>query len=399
MIEVATSELRRGQVLTRSVYRNNGEIMLTSGFSLTDEVISKLRHMDQSSYWIQEDGLEDIIPNEMLPDYMINQAVEELRLNAEYFRQKVGLSTYKQTTQIYNPFAFMKDVSKFDDSLRAKRLSKVSHVLAKEIRQKKAPFILHLPSVRTQENYLFQHAVDSALVSAVLGRIFTYSDDEIEKLILGVMLMDFGYFVLPGNLAMKSGRLSMEEFKLMKEHPSFGFEIIRNNSSIPLICSHVAFQHHERQDGGGYPRRLFGTNLAPLKTEVKDKRHILRYAEIAAVADTYVNLIHPRPGELVRTPVEAIKFLLKAANTHLNATIVDAIIPLIPLFSVGSRVQIVSSQDDFLIGCQAVICENNDDRPQIILIRDAEGEKIKPQRLNLNERRDIAVLQIPVQSR
>lgn len=388
MIELSYEELRPGQTLARSIYRPSGEVLLTMGYSLTHDVIEKLREIGQSRFWIQEQGLEHIMPEEILPDFLLNQAADELRQNAEYFRKKAKISETLELGSI--------DTTRFTDSLLSSRLVKVARTLVKEFKKNKPPYLLQFTTTRSVSNYPFQHAADAAIVAIALGRVFQFDETDLEHLALGTMLMDIGAQVLPAALANKSERLSFSEFSALKEHPSYGFEILRNDSVIPLICAHIAYQHHERQDGGGYPRRLIGTNKPPLKVENKDKHMIHRFAEIVSVADEYMGLAQPRPFQPPKSPLDAIKFLLKAAGTQLNSSIIDVLIPMIPIYSVGTRVQIVSAHKESLIGATAVVSKTNrerQDRPEITLIYDAQGNWIEHTVFNLEEKPEIIVQQ------
>ena len=76
---------------------------------------------------------------------------------------------------------------------------------------------------------------------------------DLEKLAFGCMLMDVGMVVLPEELLTKESRLTFQEYLAIKEHCTYGYTILRENKGIPLTSAHIAFQHHERQDGAGYP--------------------------------------------------------------------------------------------------------------------------------------------------
>jgi len=379
VIELSMKELRPGQTLGRAIYRPSGEVLLSKGFTLTHEVINRLQEIGQSRYWIQEAGLEHITPEEILPEFLLFQASEELRINAEHFRKKAKVQDNINIAN-FDPKAMLKDTARFTDSLLSSRILKVARTISKEFRKNKLPFLLHFTSVRTQANYMFQHAVDAAVVAAAIGRTFQFEEEELEHLVLGTMLMDIGTLLLPWSLVIKPDRLTFAEFCALKEHPTFGFEILRLDPLIPLICAHIAFQHHERMDGGGYPRRLIGYNNPPLKQEINDKRSIHRFAEIVAVADEYMSLVQPRPFAPPKSPVESIKFLLKASGNHLNSAVVDALIPMIPIYSVGSRVLIIAAHQEKMIGATAVISKTNidrQDRPEITLLYDSEGNWIE----------------------
>jgi len=264
----------------------------------------------------------------------------------------------------------------------------------KEFKKNRMPLLLHLTTTRTQANYRYQHAADTAVVAIALGRAFQMEEAELEELAIGAMLMDIGTALLPLNLIDKTSRYNFAEFSALKEHPTLGFEILRNDPIIPLICAHISYQHHERQDGGGFPRRLVGNNRPPLKQEINDKRFIHRFAEIVSVADEYMSLVKPKPFLPPKAPVEAIKFLLKSSGTQLNSAIIDTLIPMIPIFSVGTRLQVIAAAKPEHIGALAVISKTNpdrQDRPEITLVYNAKGEWIDHEIIKLTENNEYAI--------
>ena len=396
MIELAAKELRPGQVLARTIYRPDGEILLSSGYTLTADVVKKLLALDQSRYWVQEEGLENIIPEELIPEFLLNQISEDLRQNAQFFRKAAKVPELLDLA-LFDPKLLINNSARFIDTIQASKVLRSARILVKELKRQKQPFLLHFTTQRSQSNFLFQHAVDAAVVAAALGRTYQLEDSKLETLVVGTMLMDIGMCLLPARLSSKPDRLSFAEFCALKEHPTFGFEILRNNPALPLTSAHIAYQHHERQDGGGYPRRLIGTNNPPLRQDMSDKRLIHRLAEIVSVADMYMSLSRPSPSQAAKSPLEVIKFLLRASGTHLNSSIVDTLIPMIPLYSVGSRVEIVAAPTPDLVGCIALVSKTNptrQDRPEITMVYDAKGSWIKHDVMKLEEHSQITIQEI-----
>jgi len=182
--------------------------------------------------------------------------------------------------------------------------------------------------------------------------------------------------------------------ELKKQHPNYGYEIIKI-CNLSLICANVALQHHERQDGGGYPRKLIGTNSPPVRTTGPTiKGTMNRYAEIAAVALDYISLIFPPPGVAAQTPISSIKFLVRLSGAKLNSSIVETLIAMIPVYSSGDRVKVTSDETGELKGFIGIVMRSNtkeQNRPAIVLIYDRNGERIEPISINLWERKDIEI--------
>lgn len=392
MIELMLHELKPGMQLAKTVLRPDGTILLRQGFALTEDLIPKLVEF-ANRFWIIEPGLEHIIPEDLIEDTILGEALIALRNNYTFFRKKI-----KSPTSLPSPPITMTKLlgepSIYNGVLLLDQIQKATKLLVLAFRNKKLPYLLHLNTMRTAGDAPFQKALDIATTSIALGKVFQLTEEELYDMVMGIFLMDVGMWILPQELVGTTRRLNFIEFSAIKEHPALGFEILRASGQISLVCAHVAFQHHERQDGGGFPRRLIGTNSSPSKNDNRDKRHIHRYAEIAAVADTFVELYRPLSGMISRSPLDVIKMLLRGSGTHSNSTIIDALIPLIPLYAVGNRVDIVASPIESLIGGSAVISKTNperQDRPEITLLTDNRGKWIEHQIIDLAESRDYTI--------
>jgi hypothetical protein len=117
---------------------------------------------------------------------------------------------------------------------------------------------------------------------------------------------------------------------------------------------------------------------------------IHRYAEIAAVADTYISLIQPKPNTVPPlSPGDAMRVVIRAAGTHLNRALVDAFITIVPVFPMGSRVVIVEDKKyRKYAGFSGVVARTNPDnaeKPVLLIIFDREKKKIKAWTLDLTQ--------------
>ncbi|HZO24437.1 MAG TPA: HD domain-containing phosphohydrolase, partial [Chloroflexota bacterium] len=150
--------------------------------------------------------------------------------------------------------------------------------------------------VGTHNDYMFQHSVDVAVLGILLGRRAGLPREQLHELALGCLLHDLAKMYIDQAILDKPDKLTPEEFDEIKKYPQMGFELIRRMPVFSILPAHVAYQHHERQDGGGYPRGLIGNNvLGRSLSERMNPRRMLLIAEIAAVADVYSALTSDRP--------------------------------------------------------------------------------------------------------
>lgn len=135
---------------------------------------------------------------------------------------------------------------------------------------------------------------------------------EQELLLDAAPMHDIGKVGTPDQILLKPGKLSPDEFEIMKQHAQIGYEILRDSVS-PLLraAATIALTHHEKFDGSGYPRGLAGQEI-PL------------HGRIVAVADVFDALTSSRPYKLAWEFDRAVEFLKDASGKHFDPACVDA---------------------------------------------------------------------------
>jgi putative two-component system response regulator len=133
-----------------------------------------------------------------------------------------------------------------------------------------------------------------------------------DQITLAAPLHDVGKIAIPDNILLKPGRLSEREFDEMKQHASIGAELLSGSSSPVLeTAREIAFTHHERWDGAGYPRGIAGEQI-PIA------------GRIVAVADVFDALTHERPYKRASTAEQALETVLEGAGDVFDPQVVDA---------------------------------------------------------------------------
>ncbi len=379
-------DVRPGMVLAKSIVGDQGDLLLAAGFVVNERVLEKMQDLGLNACWIFEEGTEAVMPEEAVNEQLALQARTTLKENADLLREAldVGEVTLENVEKALNTGAHFHNIVPVD-----KFKNVVREIL--EALMKQEPVTVNLNSLRTKSGYLYQHSLDVSITAIIVAQTLKYSKREIEELALGCLLMDTGLVLLGDALLAKTGPLTEAERNLYQGHTTLGYAILRKNEHIPLTSAHVAFQHHERQDGKGFPRRLTGDNRLPLRNLAVEKGRIHRYAEIAATADAYVSMIAPRPGTLAAlAPNEAVKNLLLAAGTRLNQAVVHTLVRLIPIYPVGSKVVVIRDQvRRRLVGYTGVVAKYRTEqpgRPLILLLYDRDRRKLtKPMPLDLLE--------------
>src|SRR5258708_6787908 len=165
-----------------------------------------------------------------------------------------------------------------------------------------------IASLKSHDNYTFEHSVDVAFYGVVLGRRLALDRAFLKDLAVGCLLHDIGKMYIDDRILTKPGKLSAKEFEQIKQHTVLGFQMLRQMPFDSPRPPQVALQHHEHQDGSGYPGKLFGTNqIFRTPPERFSPRRIALLAELGAVADVCSALSSDRPYRATLPTPEVVK--------------------------------------------------------------------------------------------
>jgi HD-GYP domain-containing protein (c-di-GMP phosphodiesterase class II) len=247
----------------------------------------------------------------------------------------------------------------------AKQTKEVSEKLVEEVLQ--APdAIMNLMDIKSFDDYTFTHNINVATLSLLIGVAIGLDKKELNDLGTGALLHDVGKLKIPLSILNKDGKLTDQEFAEMKMHPQYGYEILNKSKGISERSRIVALQHHEKFQGGGYPRKLKGTEIN-------------LFARICAIADVYDALTTDRPYRVAMSPYEAMKILNSGIDNHFDPKLLTSFIRKFSLYPAGS---LVALND----GSYGLVLKNNSNsviRPVIKILMDPEGNRVK-ERVEIN---------------
>jgi HD-GYP domain-containing protein (c-di-GMP phosphodiesterase class II) len=175
------------------------------------------------------------------------------------------------------------------------------------------------------------------------------SSDVLHQTIVGALLHDLGKILTPDEILHKPGRLTPEEFEVMKLHARHSRDILATTEGIGELTVITAAQHHERLDGTGYPEGLKGDEIS-------------EYGRMVAISDVYDAITADRVYHKGMTPTQGLKKLLEWSGTHLDPSLVKQFIRCLGLYPVGSLVLLES-------GRLGVVVEANESDQRLPTVR------------------------------
>lgn len=187
-----------------------------------------------------------------------------------------------------------------------------------------------------EQEYLFAHSVRVAALTLLLGLHSGLDRRELTVLGMGALLHDVGKVRVPLSILTKEGPLTQEERAQIQLHPVHGFEILRRHRELDRRAVHVAYQHHERWDGSGYPRGLQGTEIH-------------RFARLTAVADVFDALTSPRPYRPAWPVHQALTFIADEGGRSLDPAVVRTFLARVAPYPVGTLVRLNTGEEALVV--------------------------------------------------
>lgn len=152
-----------------------------------------------------------------------------------------------------------------------------------------------LTCLKQNDTYTITHSIGVAIISRWIGEVRGLDDFSLEALTLSGLLHDIGKCKVPKHIIEKTGKLSDEEYQLIQKHTQFGYELIQRAENLPYQeqLALVALQHHERENGSGYPLHLIADEIDEM-------------SKIVAIADVFHAMVSKRP---YKDPIPIFKVL------------------------------------------------------------------------------------------
>lgn len=224
-----------------------------------------------------------------------------------------------------------------------------------------------LTRIREKDEYTSQHSLSVSILTVALGRHMGMDREQLIDLGMCGLLHDVGKVLVPDEVLTKPGRLTDDEMAVMREHTTYGRDILMSSRGAPLKALDVAHAHHERFDGTGYPRGL-----------VKDQ--LTDYTRMVAITDTFDAVTSDRVYNSARTNMDAFRVLSRGRNTHWDPRLVIQFIESIGIYPAGTAVEL-SNQ---LIGIVIEAHPTQKLRPKLIVTHSPRGPLKPPVILDLS---------------
>ncbi|WP_372995001.1 HD-GYP domain-containing protein [Marinobacter sp.] len=224
--------------------------------------------------------------------------------------------------------------------------------------------LLLLTKLKNKDEYTAEHCLNVSILSAAFGKKLGLLEEEIRTLGLCGLLHDIGKAKVPVDILQKPGGLTPEEYGIMQNHANWGRDMLMAMPKVVHAAVDVAYNHHERLDGKGYPRALVDYQIP-------------YFAKIVAIVDTYDAITSNRAYDRARSSMEALEIIHRFRGSQFDPDLTREFVLMIGIYPPGSIVEMKSGEVAIVIASNP----RNRRKPKVMLVRDEKKQRPAKYRL------------------
>jgi putative nucleotidyltransferase with HDIG domain len=228
--------------------------------------------------------------------------------------------------------------------------------------------LLGLLRIKNKDDYTFLHSVTVCTLMVAFCRSLGMAADIVHQAGLGGLLHDVGKALVPDEVLNKPGKLTEEEFAIIKRHPIDGHDILLKSGMVGAIPLDITLHHHERMDGSGYTKQLPGESISML-------------TQMVTLVDVYDALTSDRCYHKAETAAEALRKIYDWSKTEFSPQMVQAFMRCVGIYPVGTLVLLQSGR----LGVVSEAHETNLLAPKVnVFFSTKSNTYIRPQEVDLS---------------
>lgn len=332
MRRVNIDSIQSGVKLARTIFNSDGGVLLTQGVEIRESYLNKLKEHGISEVYLDDDISAGVKANDVIDEQTRSEAVVLV---------KKMMNNYQ-----------------FSTSMDVEEVKKMVNKLLDEL-LKNDNILYSLSEIKSVDDYTFEHSVNVCILSLITGIGLGFDIQRLRELGTGAMMHDIGKLCIPREILKKPSQLTVEEFEEIKKHTVLGYELLKKSGQVSLVSAYIAFGHHERYDGSGYPLQLKNDNIQIC-------------ARIVAVADVYDALTSDRVYRKKLKPNEVYEYITSLGVNHFDPRVIESFVKYVSIYPVGTGVLLNTRE-------RGIVVRDNRYLPTRPVVRIVYDDKMKRQ--------------------
>ena len=191
--------------------------------------------------------------------------------------------------------------------------------------------LISLARLKTADDYTYMHSVAVCAMMVALSKQIGLTEEHTRSAGMAGLLHDLGKAAIPLAVLNKPGKLTDDEFEVIKSHPVEGYNMLKEGGSVEDSVLDACLHHHEKIDGSGYPDKLKGEEITLI-------------ARMTAICDVYDAITSDRPYKRGWDPSESLRRMAEWTKGHFDPRLFQAFVKSIGIYPVGSLVRLTSGR-------------------------------------------------------
>lgn len=330
--------LHGNEVIAVNILNANLHILVRKGTALSHKMIDRIKDYGIQSVYIEDEKMSQFLKSD------ISDTIHPEIRSSSVFKLRDAFDTFEKQINI------QKKSLRFGDSgqLLFKKLKETSKNLIDEVLKNKKHLIT-MNDIKSISSYHYEHAVNVAVLSLIIGAEIGLNSDALESLTFGALMIDMGSRWVEESLLLSSKKLETYELYEIRNHVKYGYSYLTENTTFNAHVKSILMHHHERMNGSGYPKALLAADIHPL-------------AKIIMIADVYDALTSDRPYRKAYNQHEAIEYIMGNAGTLFDFKLASIFARKVIPYPIGSYVLLSNGQ-------KGIVTANNNDYPLRPIVR------------------------------
>jgi len=319
MNEYAIKEIKSNSYFSKPVYLDKAFILSAPEMPFSDELTNLLKKWNIKTVYSEGDSSKEYTKT---AETTINTPEEGMGLSQQSDSDKL-----RKAEDFYTSFLFFVEnmfvKASVSDDLEEKTVSEKIKEIIEYIKEDRRFLMRVIKNIEPAEgkNYLATHSVRSTIIAIIIGTYLKLPNYRLIELGVAALMHEAGMLKLPSTIYLSQRALNPQEQKAIFTHPILGYSMLKSlDFSLPVCLS--ALEHHERENGTGYPRKLLSEKIS-------------LYSKIIAVACSYEALSSKRPHKEAKDGYTGMLELLKNEGKQYDDTIVRALVLSLSIYPIG----------------------------------------------------------------
>lgn len=350
---ISSPHIKPQMIIAKTLYTLKGDPLIMEGRSLNERTVQRIKDFGYNGIYIEDEISKDI----KISDVISSKLKAEALHNFKNFYQRIprNINSYRDLDKLKN---VVEDI--------------INELISYKVT------MINIVDIKTLEDYYYYHAVNTAIISLIIGLDLKLNRIQLFELGLAALLHDVGKAFIDNNILTKTAQLTEKEEEILQNHAYLGYKYLKDLNCLSTKTYIGVLEHHEKYNGTGYPNK-------------KKDANIYIYGRIIAIASCYDAMTSEKPYNPAKNPSEAMEYIMGASGTLFDPELVQIFAKKVAPYPTGTLVNLSDNRTGIVINNYKDCCI----RPVIKIIK-SQDQHVTPYYIDLKN--DSSSMKVTIQS-